>query len=346
MKLRLLIDTCVWLDLAKDYRQLPLVDALTYIWEANELELILPTVVVEEFERNKERVIVESKRSISTHFRLVREAVVQFAPDDERETALKQLSEIDHRIAVGGEAINDAVEQIEKLFADATKIKLTRAVKARAADRAITRTAPFHRQRNGIDDAILIENYIDALAARTDPEDVYGFVTHNVHDFSQKGGDSRLPHDDLEHLFDGNSSVYVTELGTLLSRYAGELMEEFRFDREFAQESRPWSELIEAERLLASQVWYNRHIGRRIAIEQGRIKLAPRAVWEDTPAPEKYSLIVDDIWEGALAAAKRTEDELGTDNIGPWTDFEWGMINGKLSAIRWVLGDEWDMLDT
>jgi len=26
--------------------------------------------------------------------------------------------------------------------------------------------------------------------------------------------------------------------------------------------------------------------------------------------------------------------------------FEWGMINGKLSALRWVMGDEWDMLDT
>lgn len=33
-------------------------------------------------------------------------------------------------------------------------------------------------------------------------------------------------------------------------------------------------------------------------------------------------------------------------NLGPWNDFDWGMLNGKFSALRWVLGDKWDMLDT
>ncbi len=65
MKLHLLIDTSVWLDLVKDYRQLPILDALSAMSEAGELTLILPRIVVDEFERNKERVVAESKRSLS-----------------------------------------------------------------------------------------------------------------------------------------------------------------------------------------------------------------------------------------------------------------------------------------
>ncbi|MDP3634004.1 PIN domain-containing protein [Phenylobacterium sp.] len=197
MKLHLLVDTCVWLDIAKDYRQLPVLEATAALCEAGDLELILPQIVLEEFERNKDRVAAESKRSLSAHFRLVRDAVVRFAPDDRRDATLSHLNEVDHLIAVAGEPINDAIEIIEKLFATATKIELTDAMKARAADRAIAKIAPFHRQRNGIDDALLIETYIDALAARQEAGDIYGFVTHNIHDFSQKGGDTREPHLDL-----------------------------------------------------------------------------------------------------------------------------------------------------
>jgi len=36
----------------------------------------------------------------------------------------------------------------------------------------------------------------------------------------------------------------------------------------------------------------------------------------------------------------------GPGQLGPYTDFELGMLNGKLSALRWVLGADWDFLDT
>jgi hypothetical protein len=53
-----------------------------------------------------------------------------------------------------------------------------------------------------------------------------------------------------------------------------------------------------------------------------------------------------DIVRGAKAGALEMEAKYGKNNLGPYDDFEWGMINGKLSALRWVLGDKWDMLDT
>jgi hypothetical protein len=51
-------------------------------------------------------------------------------------------------------------------------------------------------------------------------------------------------------------------------------------------------------------------------------------------------------WEDCVKAGKRVVRKYGRKNLGPYTDFEWGMINGKLSALRWVLGDDWDFLDT
>lgn len=53
-----------------------------------------------------------------------------------------------------------------------------------------------------------------------------------------------------------------------------------------------------------------------------------------------------EIWKGALQSAQCVIEKYGEDNLGPYSDFEWGMLNGKLSALRWVLGDEWYMLDT
>jgi len=116
------------------------------------------------------------------------------------------------------------------------------------------------------------------------------------------------------------------------------------FEYSFNQEPRKLREILKAEDLLFHQLWYNRHWNMRAQIEAGTIKIIDEESYScRSGEPET---ITRDTLKVAIKAAKRTEREFGKKNLGPWDDFEWGMINGKLSALRWALGDDWDMLDT
>lgn len=96
----------------------------------------------------------------------------------------------------------------------------------------------------------------------------------------------------------------------------------------YEDEPRSIEEIVEASEEFLDKIWFDRHLSLRYRIETGK----------ETVDPE--------IWKGALQSAQRVIEKYGEDNLGPYSDFEWGMLNGKLSALRWVLGDEWDMLDT
>jgi len=101
--------------------------------------------------------------------------------------------------------------------------------------------------------------------------------------------------------------------------------------------------LREAAAMLSDLVWYNRYQNRLFNIEQGDIKI----VDEETSIESREGRTISrEIWEQAQKAARKLEKRYGEENLGPWDDFEWGMINGKLSAIRWALGEEWDNLET
>lgn len=125
--------------------------------------------------------------------------------------------------------------------------------------------------------------------------------------------------DEIKHLLKNTVSYddFMAFKDELLSRMRGEL-----------DTPRTEEEIIHEIDVFFDKVWYNRHLCFRARVEAG----------DDTVAL--------DIWKGAIKAAKRIEKLYPKGELGPWTDFEWGMINGKLSALRWVLGEEWDMLDT
>jgi len=334
----------VWLDLAKDYHQQAILAALEELIRQGSTALILPRMVVDEFARNKARVIEESSRSLSSTLKRVKEAVEKFGDPRKKNAVLRQLNDVDHRLPILGEAAADTVGRIEKLFAHTSVIEISDVVKLRAAQRAIDKRAPFHRQRNGIDDAILIEVYADAVGAKASPGGRFAFVTHNVKDFSHPNANNKLPHPDIAVLFSRVKSLYFITLGEALRRVQPEQFADLMIEQEWHEEPRKLSEIVDAIGELIDKVWYNRHMVTRDKIERGETKIVER---ETFPIKDHARRPIQrDVWEGALKSAAKVEKKYGLENLGPWDDFEWGMLNGKLSALRWVLGDQWDMLDT
>ena len=96
----------------------------------------------------------------------------------------------------------------------------------------------------------------------------------------------------------------------------------------YKSEFRSLEEIRNSLEQLFDKIWFDRHLTLRYNIETCNEKVDP------------------EIWENALTAAQSIIEKYGEDNLGPYSDFEWGMLNGKLSALRWVVGDEWDVLDT
>lgn len=341
---KILIDTCVWLDLAKDYQQQVILTALEELILQRDIELVLPRTVVDEFARNKARVIEESSRSLSSNLKRVKEVVEKFGDPKKKNMVLSQLNDVDHRLPTLGEAAVDTISRIEKLFASASIIEISDAVKLRAAQRAIDKRAPFHRQRNGMDDAILIEVYKDVVGAKATGRNRFAFITHNTKDFSHPNANNKLPHPDIEDCFSRVRSLYFITLGEALQRIQPKQFKNLMVELKWVEEPRRLTEIVEAIDEFVTKVWYNRHQITREKIEEGIIKIVEK---ETFPIKDhKTRPIQRDIWEAALRAADKVEKRFGIENLGPWDDFEWGMINGKLSALRWVLGDEWDMLDT
>jgi hypothetical protein len=95
------------------------------------------------------------------------------------------------------------------------------------------------------------------------------------------------------------------------------------------EEPRTLAEILEAEKQLFDKIWYVRRLMLKEKIEAGEHEALPMGM--------------DERIEAAMRAI---EERYGADNVGPWDDWGWGFLHGKLSALRWVLGSEWDFLDT
>ncbi|CAM3688639.1 PIN domain-containing protein [Flavobacterium chungbukense] len=339
---KLLIDTCVWLDIAKTSKGEEILNLLSRFIEEDEVQLILPEIIISEFERNKDRIILDAGKSLSSHFKKVKAMVAEHSKNDSKQEILNQLDDIDKKIPTLGEDAVQTISHIEDIFKNSEIIILTDEIKLRATQRAIEKKAPFHLAKNSIGDAIIIESYYEYRKQNEAQEFSLMFITHNINDFSIKNGNQKIAHEDFSDIFDSPKSQYFINLPEALNSINPDLVEEIEYENDWDFKFRSLSEILEMQNEIEQKIWYNRHKFREYSIEVGKTKLIDR---EDFNIKTSANTIIKEIWEGALQSAKKIEDLYGRENL-EFDDFEWGMINGKLSALRWVIGDEWDNLDT
>ena len=108
-----------------------------------------------------------------------------------------------------------------------------------------------------------------------------------------------------------------------------EICEDQDGEEQYYFKMRSPEEISRAALELEEKVWYYRKLNLLAEVEQ-----------EVEPIPP------DDIANRMFAEMVRMEQQYGKENLGPFHDWDWGYLNGKLSAIRWVLGLQWDDLDT
>jgi PIN domain len=338
--LYLMADTCVWLDIAKNIRGEQQIAAVRVLVHQHELQLLVPKLVTDEFERNREQIEVVMSRRLDPTFRAVRTVLGQHGHNDERDRALDQLTDLEYRNRLANQLATRHFDEILELLQGGRVLEPTPEIEEKVVLRGLAKQAPFHRNKNSVADALLIEMY--GAAESLSEDDNFCFVTSNTNDFSLTDGDVRQPHPDLAPFFASPRSDFYTNLQSALFAHFGDEARELFDECDIYEEPRGLDEIRPEIDKLWDQIWYNRHKSLENRIATGEISV----VDEYDPANHER-IVTRAVWQMAQAAARRKEEQYGFDDLGPWPDFEWGMLSGKMAALRWAMGEDWEStLDT
>jgi PIN domain len=135
--LKMLVDTCVWLDMAKTPSQSKSVEILTTLRAEKALDVIVPKIVLDEFLRNRDRAIGEHVKSVATTLSRAKEIVVRQGGKRRTKALDKLFDQANSQIRTPKDVAEAAADQIEALLKAGNIVETTDVMKLRASERAI-----------------------------------------------------------------------------------------------------------------------------------------------------------------------------------------------------------------
>jgi hypothetical protein len=280
--LRLLIDTSTWLDIAKRRDGQKWIVPIRVFVLHNRLELLVPSVILEEFERNRPHVEASVTTSVQNRFRQLREDMQSYGGTRRDEW----LEEVSHRIPLISSTALKNFNEIHDLLMNGRRLEPTSNEYSLVVERGLAKQAPFNRNKNSTADALIIEHYGSVVLEGDSAEHQHCFVTSNYEDFSAPGSNRNTPHPDIASFFEGANSRYCYDIDGFTSALEDYLGDDYRREVEevelLHQEPRSLSEILEAEQEFFDKVWYIRMLIR-----------ADKRVKEDHEDPEQMIRITE-----------------------------------------------------
>lgn len=145
--LHLLVDTSTWLDLAQRRDGQRWIVALRVLVHQKEVVLLVPSVVIDEFDRNEERIQSAMTSSIASRFKQIRQDLVTYGTDEDAH-AVEIIEDLGRHLPLVGAMTTRNFREIRELLIDGRTVEPTDAEITRVVERGLRKAAPFHSNKN------------------------------------------------------------------------------------------------------------------------------------------------------------------------------------------------------
>lgn len=212
------LDTCIWINLGNALYNDSTLDTLIKLVKDKNVRIILPTIVVEEWNKNKGTKIINSIKEITSN------KVEKIKEFSKFVSTLKECNKsIDYIVSKKEEIIEARIEHAEKTikkiddlfnYETTIKIPISTEIKLKSVKWLLDKKAPGHK-KSSMADTLIVLSVIDYIKNNKLTSNI--FVTSNTRDFNSANKKEDI-HEDLQPLFNDNSIEYFNNIGKALNK--------------------------------------------------------------------------------------------------------------------------------